>query len=252
MHIDRAIVATDSNKEYYQFWPIVARRWRQWGITPTLAVISHKKLDIDESLGDVRYIAPVEGVPTSHQAQIVRLFLAAHFETETCLISDIDMLPLQKKYFTEPIKTIENDKFVVYSADAYLPGNPAYPAYPMCYLLAQGKIFKNIIDGNLDNFDVRVKQWLEHGFGWHTDERVFYQKLKEWETNTKKAIFLRRGFNMSNDPISIQRIDRGNGCAHRDDLIIKGFYIDFHMPRPYSQHNTLIDKIYNETQEVKQ
>ena len=67
-----------------------------------------------------------------------------------------------------------------------------------------------------------------------------------------KIIFFRRGFNISNDPAIIQRIDRGNGCQFREDLIDKNFYIDFHMPRPYSAYNTLIDEVYKRTHREEQ
>ena len=247
MKIARAIMATDANPAYFQFWSVVAPRWRQWGIMPTLAVINDKKLDIDESLGEVIYVKPDVDIHSSHQAQIVRLFLAAHYRDDVCLISDIDMMPLKKEYFVDIIEEYEKDAFVVYSADAYAPGDPAFPAFPMCYLCSTGENFYNIIDGDLDNFHSKAKEWMGHGFGWHTDEKVFYRKFMDWMPREKKGIFFRRGFNVSSDPLSIGRIDRGNACHYREDLLEKGFYIDFHMPRPYSSHKEVIDLIFEKT-----
>ena len=238
MKIQRAIMATDANPEYYQFWPVVAKRWNSWGITPTLAVVSDKKIDIDESLGDVIYHTPNPDVPTPQQAQIIRLFLAASYEDDVCLISDIDMLPLKKDYFTKTIEVYDNVSFVVYSSDAYPPTDPAFPAYPMCYLASDGENFKEIIEGDLESFNDVVVAWLEEGHGWHTDEKVFFQKLQKWDAINNLMIPLRRGFNMSPDPASIGR-----------NLISSGFYIDYHMPRPYEKFKEVIDNIYKKTEE---
>ena len=247
MNIDRAIVSTDDNPEYYKFWPVVARRWLSWGITPTLAAISDEKLDIDESLGEVVYIPPLEGVPTSHMAQISRIFMAASFGEDVCLVSDMDMMPLKKEYFVDTVKPYDNDAFIVYSADAYQPGNPAYPAYPMCYLCSTSNNFKQIIDGDLNNFNEKVREWMAHGFGWYTDEKVFYKKLTIWEKEKHQAVFLSRGFNISSHPLTIGRVDRSCNSEYSPKLLENNFYIDFHMPRPYCAYKDVIDEIYLKT-----
>lgn len=247
MKIDRAIVSTDGNPEYYQFWPVVAKRWASWGITPTLAVISDKKLDIDENLGDVVYIPPIEGVSTSHIAQISRIFMAASFGDDTCLVSDMDMMPLKREYFIDTIEGCSNDAFVVYSADAYRPGNPAYPAFPMCYLCSKSTNFNQIIDADLNSFRDRIHEWMNYGYGWHTDEKVFYTKLASWEKENKKAVFLSRGFNISSHPMTIGRIDRSCNSEYNIQLLENNFYIDFHMPRPYQAYKDVIDEVYNKT-----
>jgi len=247
MKIDRVILSTNENENYYQFWELVAKRWKKWGIVPTLVVISDEKLNIDENLGDVIYLSPIKGISTAQQAQIVRLFAAAQFEKEVCLISDLDMMPLKEDYFKSPLSSCEESDFLVYSSDAYLPGDPAYPAYPMCYLCSMGKNFKSILKGNLDNFETKLKEWMGHGFGWHTDEKVFYSEFQKWSSPDTKNIFLRRGFNLSNSPLSICRIDRGDGCNYNDKLLGGEFYIDFHMPRPYKQYKDIIDHIYKAT-----
>jgi hypothetical protein len=249
MKIQRAIMATDANPEYYQFWPVVAKRWSSWGITPTLAVVSDKKIDIDERLGDVVYHIPNPDVPTPQQAQIIRLFLAASYEDDVCLISDIDMLPLRKDYFTKTVEHYNNANFVVYSSDAYPPADPAYPAYPMCYLASDGENFKEIIGGDLENFNDVVSAWLQEGHGWHTDEKVFFQKLQKWDAINNLMLLLRRGFNLSPDPASIARIDRSTGSIYDENLISSKFYVDYHMPRPYEKFKEVIDNIYEKTEE---
>lgn len=248
MKIDRITVAVDGNKDYYQFWPIVAKRWSSWGVTPTLMVISDKKLEIDENLGDVKYIKPINGIETKHQAQIIRFFAAASYSDDVCITSDIDMMHLSKEYFLGSVDRYTDDKIVIYSADAYPPGNFMHPAYPIGYNAAKGSTFKEIIKGDLNDFEEHLKEWMSQGYGWFTDEKVFYKKLEAWQKENKgKTVLLNRGFNVSNDPMTLRRIDRDWNCQFNGNLLDKNFYIDFHMPRPYDQYKEIIDEIFKRT-----
>ena len=248
MKIDRVILSTNDNEDYYSFWPLVAKRWSSWGIAPELFVVSKNDLGIDNSLGNVTYIDPLDNYSTAHQAQIARFFGATNFKDEVCLISDIDMMPLNKDYFIKSVDRYTDDSIVFYSADAYLPGNPAFPAYPMCYMAAKGKTFEEIIKSNLDEFSIDFPEWMSHGYGWFTDEKVFYQKLQYWKKdNEKRMALLRRGFNISNDPQTIRRIDRANNSHYNGDFLKNNFYVDYHMPRPYKSHKNIIDLVFDGT-----
>src|ERR1700737_349362 len=83
--IDRVILGCDANPMYIEFWPMVARTWKEIvGVKPTLALIAPSSMVIDESLGDVIRFEPIPGIPTSFQAQVIRLLLPAYFEDEVC------------------------------------------------------------------------------------------------------------------------------------------------------------------------
>jgi len=113
--LDRVILATNDNPEYIEFWPLVAKAWKEIvGIQPTLALIGDESVQVDESLGDVIRFAPIEGVSTGNYARTIRLLLPILFEDEVCLISDIDMLPLSKEYYQGSIADVPEDNFVVY------------------------------------------------------------------------------------------------------------------------------------------
>tara|TARA_R100000008_G_scaffold84500_1_gene72045 strand:- start:4744 stop:5505 length:762 start_codon:yes stop_codon:yes gene_type:complete len=248
MKIDRVILSTNEKKEYYDFWPLVSQRWKNWGITPELFVISDKDLEIDNAYGNVTYVEPIKGFSTAQQSQIVRFFGATKYKDDICLISDLDMMPLNKEYFLHSVSYCDDKKIVFYSSDAYTPGNPAYPAYPMCYMAAKGSTFEQIIGANFEEFSAEFKEWIAHGYGWFSDEKVFYEKLSNWSLlNKDNIMLLRRGFNFGNDPHFIRRIDRGNGCQYNDEFLKKKYYVDFHMPRPYKDFKNIIDFVYNST-----
>lgn len=234
LKIDRVILSCDTNPTYIQFWPIVAKAWKQLiGIQPTLALIAEDNIEIDTSLGDVIRIKPIPNIPTSLQSQVIRLLLPAYFENEVCLISDIDMLPLNKDYFVNSIKNIPDDKFVVYRNMAY--GNMS--RLPMCYNAGKGYLFKEIFKiRNINEIPEKIKYWHSLKLGWETDEKILTKYLLSSNKTKKKCIFLHHR------AMPDRRIDRSNWQYDKKKLK-EGYYIDAHMVRP-------LDKYYKEIKEL--
>lgn len=231
--IDRVIIATDSNPAYIEFWPIVAKAWSdRIGIRPTLALIAHDDVQIDESLGDVIRFEPLEGIPTPLQAQAIRLLLPAYFPDECCIISDMDMIPLNKDYFVNSIADLPDDVFVVYRDRAYGDNDARYP---MCYLAAKGRVFQDLFNiESINDIGAIIKAWHSLNWGWSTDELVLHMYLRNWPLYHTKCVKLGHGVE--------KRIDRS--CWSYDaDLLHQGDYIDAHCPRPYSTYKKEIDAI---------
>lgn len=253
MKIDKVILSSDLNEDYLGFWNIVSKAWKELiDIEPVLYVISDKEIEeLSEEYGKVYYHSPVEGVETKNQAQIIRHFATTNFPNDVCIISDIDMMPLNKKYYNKLVENVSDEKLVVYSADAYPPGTPSFPSYPMCYVCAKGSTFESIIGANINNFSTEVHKWMEAGHGWWTDERYFYTKWSDWDKKNgeENTVLYGRGFNHG-PPITIHRIDRSEHPYYDHEKLQNGNYIDYHMPRPYGEHKGQIDKIYKIAKET--
>jgi hypothetical protein len=233
LKIDRAIVSTDTNATYFDFWPIVAQAWKKMGIKPTLALIAPKDVKIDESIGDVIRFEPIPGIPSSFQAQVIRLLLPIYFEDEVSLISDIDMLPLSKEYYCDSVKHVSDNCFVIYRDQAYKREN--YPLYPMCYNAAKGKVFKELFNiKSKDDIRNKIIEWYGLGFGWTTDERMLFKHVQEWSKSKKRIVKL--GHEVE------KRIDRSD-WNYDKELVKKRYYIDSHMVRPYTKYKKEIDEL---------
>jgi len=240
LKIDRVILSTDNNPMYIQFWPIVAKAWKEIvGIKPTLALIADESVMVDESLGDVIRFKPIEGVPTSLHAQVVRLLLPIYFEDEACLISDIDMIPLQKEYFIDSVAHIPEDHFVVYRNDWY---GDNVKQFPMCYNLALGKTFKEVLGiESVSDIPGIIKKWHDLCFGWSTDEMMLYQYLTNWSHFNDRCTRLCHGA-IKDIRNNGKRIDRADWLY--DEVLLKnGYYIDAHCLRPYETYKEEIDKV---------
>lgn len=233
MPLDRVILATDNNPNYIEFWPLVAKAWKEVvGIKPTLALIATQDVKVDESLGDVIRFEPIPGIPTSLQAQCIRLLLPAYFPEDVCIVSDIDMMPMQRDYFLTSIEEYGEDAFVIYRDKAYEGLN--IEQFPMCYLAAKGKTFSRLFDlKDTSMIQDTIKEWHKRGFGWTTDEQVLFQAVKKKQSQIPIS---KLGHSVN------RRIDRSDWWYDKE-LVQRNYYIDAHMVRPYSVYTHEIDAL---------
>ena len=230
--IDRAIVSSNDNHMYLDFWPIVAKAWHRIGIKPTLALVSDNYIEVDESVGDVIRIKPIQGVSTALHVQVIRLFIPMYFPDEVSIISDIDMIPLSRHYFTKDLQNLPDNKFIVFRDKGY---GPHSKQYPMCYNAAKGHLFKEIFGVHeLSEIPEAIKRLALVGYGWSTDEIMLVQYLHKWPRFKTHCIL--RG-----EPGG-PRIDRSN-WNYNTDLLDKDFYVDCHSLRPYNAHKEKIDQL---------
>jgi hypothetical protein len=236
LKIDRVILATNDNPTYIDFWPYAAKAWTQLiGVKPTLALIAHDHVKVDESLGEVIRFKPIPGIATGLQAQVIRLLLPAYFPNQTCIISDIDQLPIKESYFTEAIAHISKEKFVIYNNKCY--GFKA--RFPMCYIAAQGQTFKDIFRiRNKYDIPFIIKRWARLGLGFNTDELVLYRYLTTWKRYASRCTKL--GDTLG--PRDKRRINR-KSWEYDPELVKKGFYVDAHLLRPYSKYKSELDRL---------
>lgn len=229
-NIDRVILATNANPKYIQFWPIVAQAWQEIvGVRPTLILVAPKSVCVDETYGDVIYFEPLEGLSTSYQAQVIRLFAPILFPDDICMISDIDMLPLQKDFFHESVKHCKEDQVITFWR------YPDQLRYSMTYTVGKGALFGDLFNITWQQVPERLYQWEKEGMKWHTDELMLARHLHEWDAITKRFVFL--------DAERNKRITR-EGWIKFDPISLKnaGFF-DADLPRPYTKYRHKIDAL---------
>jgi len=218
LKIDRVIVSSDANPLYLDFWPLVAKTWKKLtGLTPTLILIAKKNTSVDTSVGDIVRFDPIPGINHGFQAQVIRLLAPALFENEGCLISDIDMFPLCKDFFTTQVEPYPDERF------------------PMCYTAAKGSVFKEIFHIHSKEQILEIlKKWHSLGIGWCTDEVLLYNYVTTWQHYTTKCIKLGHS--------EIRRIDRSKWYYH-PQKVNNLWYLDAHSIRPYNTYKKEIDTL---------
>ena len=230
MKIDYAIISSDDNPMYKDFYPIVAQRWLDLGIKTYYLNISDTDEIIENEYGIIHKVKSLDFVSTGFQSQVVRLF-SSKFIKGNIMMSDIDMLPINGEYYNQYLNELTDDNVIIYSGQPY--GNVPY--YPMCYVLSNSKNFRKYLNIDNINFTEYCKMLSDkYGEAWNTDENFMYD---EFQNHIDKLVVKKRDFK--------RRVDRGN-WDYYIELLKDGYYIDSHMLRPYSDYKMEIDSILYE------
>ena len=99
MKIDTVILSSNDNPNYVQFWPIVSEAWSLMGLEPILIYTGEKKLNLKGNVINFN----VKNLDSSFVAQNIRILYPSLLDNRTCLVSDIDNLPLSKNYFVDSV-----------------------------------------------------------------------------------------------------------------------------------------------------
>lgn len=237
MKIKYAIMGSDMNPLYYDFWPIISKVWREvFNITPVLGLICNEDSElIEDQYGLVKKFKTIDGIDDGLQSQIVRFYLPTILD-DVSVTSDIDMMPLSKKYFIDNIQNFDRNKFYVMTSDN--PECLRNKEYQMCYNIAKPEIFKEVLKIDDSWFDF-VNKLKNLGFGWTTDQRYLYDMVNAYEKK-ENIVLMNRGFS----GFANNRIDRAQ-WVYEPNLVINGYYIDSHLVRPYKQYKNEVDNLAN-------
>jgi len=257
MKLDRIIVSSDENKDYLEFSKIIGPAWKKLlpDVKVTLLCVTDKDknefLDISKFYDDVIFLPNITNIPSGNQAMASRMLIAATeiYKDEVIMLSDIDMLPLNKEFFVNAISNISDDKFVVLGGNAY---NNSIK-FPICYMISNQKTFSEILNpekleykdlvekmknvrGTLINHDITKPYPINNIGPRFDDESLFSEFYLNWKDRNIRTIIVNRAWN---NGMAIERIDRLNWNINMDRLN-GGHLYDAHLPRPLSSN---IDKI---------
>lgn len=235
--LDRVILTCNDDPAYLELWPLAARAWRDIvGVKPTLALVAQDEVNVDETIGDVIRFKPIDGVSTTLQAQYIRLLLPCLFPDEVCIVGDIDLIPLQERFFTKYVKNIPEDCFVIYRNNYYWWSKPRIYVN---YIAAKGSVFREIFGAETmaDIMGV-IHAWERLGKEWDDLEKLLYRYVTAWAKAHKHRI-KKLGFGAENH----KRISRKKNCKYHKKRLKKGKYIEFRCPLPYEEHRGTIDEI---------
>jgi hypothetical protein len=269
MKIDKVIMSCDDS-HYQYFWPVVAQVCKKvLGITPVLFRVGDEDGDFFyDGNGLVKYVKKIDGVPTATQGQILRLYGTKYFPDEICLLSDIDMMLLNKKYFVDNLSDYEEDSYVILSSDGYDLNRKEcndlfdFQVYPLCYHAAKGKTFSEIleIESSFEGFVKKVMNFqITNKKDWYRDE-IYLSSMINSKYEKYKFHKLIRGYQENfyvpdriekynfpvdfrdNEEMRLTNLRLGN---YDKEKLIGGFYIDCHCVRPYGWYDKEIWEVVN-------
>ncbi|MDA0987202.1 MAG: hypothetical protein O3A55_06365 [Bacteroidetes bacterium] len=176
MELKYAVVSSDSNPEYLDFWPYVAKAWKRIGIEPVLLYIDKTPPSNDvHQYGQVIYLESIPEWGIAQQAQCIR-FWAAKLLDAPFIISDIDMLPISGEYYKNGVASIVDKGLVSYSSDIVkYRWYRTNPQYPMCYIAGDTQSFISILDMNEGTHHEFLRRLIKMNLRSGTDQKFFYK-----------------------------------------------------------------------------
>lgn len=247
MKLGCVLTACNLNPLYSEFIPIFVRTWKK--LIPDINVkiilisdsIPPEYLDYSKN---IILFKPIDNISTSFTSQYIRLLYPAvlHDIDGGILITDMDMLPMNKEYYTTPIENISDDKFI-----HYFNSQVGYQEYAMCYNFGLSKTWSDIFEINsVEDIKERLRSVFNtrphkdgHGnIGWNIDQLDLYKFINKWDKKNTRFIQLN-----VND-LNFKRLCRSQFSKGLLKHISEGAFSDYHALRPYSKYKEMNDKIY--------
>ena len=235
MKLDCVLVACNDNPKYLDFWPLVKQAW--WLIAKLPCILVYVGETLPEVLANdiaVKHFKPIPGWPTATQAQCIRLLYPALLRCEgAVMLSDMDMIPMQRNFFVNGFAKFEPTQFVS------LRGIDEHDMQVyMCYVGAVPKVWSSTFNiHNEDDIRSIMTKWSaiesdgQHGgTGWCTDQVILYMTVKALQAVNPALVGL---IPWEQDFNRLDRADRKSWMDWNEEVmndIAKTDYIDFHMP----------------------
>jgi hypothetical protein len=228
MKLGTIVTATDTNPLYMDFIPLFIRTWKHFVPEADVTIILIAT-EIPEQLRDyaahIRLFPPVTGMHTAFQAQCIRLLWprdAPRME-EGVLITDIDILPMQRDYYTRSIEPVSDDTFVCYR-DVLLPSQ-----LPMCYNVALPRTWTALF--GTASAETIMRDWYKEytgvpgEAGWYTDQIKLTEAFNAFAG--QKCV-------LRDSDLGFKRLNRGQFRTAEETR--RHTYVDYHALRPYNQY----------------
>lgn len=247
MKLDCVLSACDLNPIYLDYIPLFIKTWiKLYPSIDVKVVLISKEIpsELYKYSNNIILFEPIEDLLTSFTAQYIRLLYPAILNYENgVMITDIDMIPMNSKYYTENIKEFDNKTFIYYR-NVLLNERQISMCYNVASPIIWSEIFniKNIEDitNRLIDVNKKINYIGKNGEFWYTDQVELFREAMNWNNSTQKFIYLddnKTGFNR------FPQINYLN-----DELISKiksGYYNDFHLQRTYQVYGEYFEMIYN-------
>ncbi len=237
MKLDKVILSSDDNPDYLEFWPIVSEAWRNIGIEPILFYTGKNKIK-NENVFNFN----LEKRDSAFLAQNIRLLAPTLFPNDTCIISDIDNMPLSEDYFQGNIVNIADNQFIIYRPDA-----TSEDMISIMWNAAKGSKWIDIFEvDSVESITKKLLSWYPENYSiggdnWYHDQKILKEYITKYEAKNISSIT-----RLNDESAGFCRLNRSNYS-----IFFKKFYdhnkkySDFHMPRPYSKYHKLINKVFN-------
>lgn len=249
MKLNCVLTAVNENPLYLDFIPLFIKTWKKLYpyVDVKIIIISNKIPEIYKEYSEYLILfKPVKNISTSFISQYIRILYPSILNYKNgVLITDIDMIPMNRNYYTKNIEEYDNNKFIYYRENICFN----YKQLAICYNVATPSIWKEIfniksINDIIDRLNIVYKSinYVDgHGnAGWTTDQLDLYKYVMKWNKKTNNLICLKE------NKTGFKRLDRIHNININiiKNNISNGIYSDYHCMRPFEKYKEINNKIF--------
>lgn len=208
MKIDLVLTACNNNEEYLKMYPYVFKIWKKkFNLECYLILIDNEiPIYLDEFKDFIILFPPLDDINTIFIAQNIRLLFPAMFKEKNVLITDLDIIPVSKKYFIDPIEKYNDDIFISYT-ERYLNQN----MLAICYNVANSEVWKKIFGiSSINDIISKLKEWylsnytgVKNGDGWFTDQKKLFSYIENYKNDHNDKVVI-----LNDKDIGFKRLDK--------------------------------------------
>lgn len=240
MILDCVVTATNDNPMYIGFVPIFIQTWKKLypRVDVKIIVVADKiPQEIEEYSENIILYQPLRNISSVFISQYIRLLYPCILDYKNAiLITDMDMMPMNRTYYTDNISPYDDNKFIYYRGNACFEMNQM----AMCYNAACPKVWREIFNINtFEDIEKRLKEVTN--LHWSIDQEHLFQRVMSWNLKTRGLICL------SDKETGFHRLDRCSiDISNMDtiDKICDGKYTDYHCLRPMDKFRETNEFIY--------
>lgn len=236
------VSAVNLNPRYTQFVGQFIKAWTTLFPEIRLIIVLVANAIPEDLLPYEQYLhlfpAP-EGISDVLVSQCIRLLWPRFLDSEDgVLITDIDMVPLNRKYYETAIAEVDRDAIVVYRSDGVFVSGSPREIY-MCYVCASPRTWRGVFGA--DRHEVVLDKWVRDS-SWSTDQIQLSKAYREWNgpkvvLTDAKTGFIRLCRSYLNRPRGTPEREVFEDRALLRKLVWAEYFSDYHMPSNETHHD---------------
>ncbi|MAE82005.1 MAG: hypothetical protein CMB80_04670 [Flammeovirgaceae bacterium] len=271
MKIDKVIFSCDLNPNYVGFWNSISKHIVKFlGFECQLISLGDPTgKGFSDEYGEIKVVPLLDDYPSIIQALWAKFYYVKDEPDTTWMVGDLDLYPLQRKWFIDNIADCDENDYLHLNYAAY--GKPwneyggFHPGIAGYYHVGKGSVLANALEFS-DSFEEDVKKIVDankYGIqyyggagyfgkavapttsGWfcaeeHRCSDILLSKqdiVKNHSTFSNMESYGQAGHHCRS------RVDRSNECEFYPDALISHAYVDMHTMRPYEDYSKGIELV---------
>ena len=253
MKLDCVLTAVNEKPLYLDFIPYFIKMWNKLYpmVDIKILLIANsipQKLTVYKE--NIILFEPIKDISTSFISQYIRLLYPALLNYNGgVMITDIDIVPMNRTYYNQNIKYFKDDAFIHFRGNSLF----GYNQISMCYNVAYPLVWKKIF--NINSIEEIKKRMIDKysnicyinenptaNPSWFTDQIDLFRYLMRWNKSTGNLFFLNDKDTAFNRLCRSQLFDLSDMTIQQN--ILEGRYSDYHCLRPFQKYENINNKIH--------